>query len=38
MSALESASVNQDIRPFAEFVAWLVKAGLDGNPIALKVG
>jgi hypothetical protein len=34
MSALESASVNQDIRPFADFVAWLVKAGLDGNPVA----
>jgi len=34
MAALESASVDQDIRPFAEFVGWLVKAGLDGNPIA----
>lgn len=34
MNALESASVDQDIKPFAEFVAWLVKAGLKGNPIA----
>lgn len=34
MAALESASTDQDIRPFAEFVAWLVKAGLDGNPVA----
>lgn len=34
MNALESASVDQDIRPFAEFVAWLVQAGLKGNPIA----
>lgn len=34
MNALESASVDQDIKPFAEFVAWLVSAGLEGNPIA----
>jgi hypothetical protein len=34
MSTLESASVNQDIKPFAEFVAWLVNAGLKGKPIA----
>jgi len=34
MNALESASVDQDIKPFAQFVAWLVEAGLKGNPIA----
>lgn len=34
MSALESASVNMDIKPFAAFLAWLVEAGLKGNPIA----
>jgi hypothetical protein len=30
--ALESASVRQDIRPFAEFVGGLVEAGLQGKP------
>ncbi len=34
MNALECASVDQDIKPFAEFVAWLVVAGLKGDPIA----
>ena len=34
MDALERASVDQDIKPFAAFLAWLVKAGLTGNPIA----
>ncbi len=34
MNALERASVDQDIKPFAQFIAWLVAAGLDGNPIA----
>jgi len=34
MNALESASVDQDIKPFAQFIAWLVAAGLKGNPIA----
>lgn len=34
MNALERASVDQDIKPFAEFVSWLVVAGLKGNPIA----
>lgn len=34
MSTLESASVDQDIVPFAKFVAWLVNAGLNGAPIA----
>lgn len=37
MSALESASVDQDIKPFAEFIAWLVDAGLKGKPIARKI-
>ena len=32
MNALESASVSQDIRPFATFVAALVAAGLRGQP------
>ena len=34
MNALESASVDQDIEPFAQFIAWLVEEGLKGNPIA----
>ena len=34
MTALESASVDQDIKPFSEFIAWLVEAGLNGKPIA----
>ena len=34
MDALENASVEQDIKPFAEFIAYLVKAGLKGKPIA----
>jgi hypothetical protein len=34
MNALESASVNQDIEPFAEFMAYLVKATMSGNPKA----
>ena len=32
MSALESASVGQDIRPFAAFVGGLVQHGLRGRP------
>jgi hypothetical protein len=32
MRALESASVKQDIKPFAEFVAGLVQDRLDGKP------
>jgi hypothetical protein len=31
MAALESASVKQDIRPFAAFVSGLVEAGLRGQ-------
>ncbi len=34
MSALEAASVTQDIKPFATFVAGLVQAGLEGKPLA----
>lgn len=34
MEALEAASVNQDIKPFAKFVAWLVDEGLKGRPVA----
>ncbi len=34
MKALERASVNQDIEPFAQFLAHLVNEGLKGNPVA----
>jgi hypothetical protein len=34
MEALEAASVDQDIKPFAEFVAWLVEEGMKGKPVA----
>lgn len=34
MEALERASVDKDIKPFAKFVARLVQASMDGNPIA----
>jgi hypothetical protein len=34
MSALESASVDKNIKPFAEFIANLVQAGLKGEPLA----
>ena len=34
MAALESASVKQDIQPFAEFVGSLVEDGLEGKSIA----
>ena len=34
MKALESASVDQDIRPFAKFIAWLVDAAMKGKPVA----
>ena len=34
MAALEDASVRQDIGPFADFLARLVKEGLDGRPAA----
>jgi len=34
MDALEMASIKNDIKPFAEFIAYLVEAGLKGEPIA----
>ncbi len=34
MNALESASVDKDIKPFAEFISWLVEASLEGKPVA----
>ena len=34
MNSLEAASVDGDIKPFAEFIAMLVKAGLEGKPLA----
>jgi len=34
MSALEEASVRQNIAPFADFLAQLVQEGLRGNPVA----
>ena len=34
MNALERASFGQNIKPFAEYIAYLVKAGLKGTPIA----
>jgi hypothetical protein len=34
MKALETASVDQDIKPFALFLAWLVEQGMNGRPIA----
>ena len=34
MNALEKASVNLDIQSFAKFIAYLVKEGLAGTPIA----
>ncbi|TVQ19448.1 MAG: Fic family protein [Bacteroidetes bacterium] len=34
MKALENASVLQDIKSFAEFIAWLVEGTLKGKPIA----
>lgn len=37
MDALEKASVHNNIEPFTKFIAWLVQAGLDGNPIAKKM-
>ncbi|MFG6687084.1 Fic family protein [Mariniflexile sp. HNIBRBA6329] len=34
MNALEKASVDNDIKPFAKFIAWLVEEGIKGTPIA----
>jgi len=37
MDALEEASVNNKIRPFAEFIANLVRASLKNQPLARKI-
>jgi hypothetical protein len=34
MKALETASVEQNIQPFAEFIGWLVQEGMKGTPVA----
>lgn len=34
MNALEKASIEKNIEPFAEFLAYLVKEGLKGTPVA----
>lgn len=34
MEALEKASTENNIKPFAEFLAWLVNEGLKGKPVA----
>lgn len=34
MTALEKASVDNDIKPFAKFIGWLVEGGIKGTPIA----
>lgn len=34
MKALEIASVKEDIKPFAQFIAWLVAEGINGTPVA----
>jgi Fic family protein len=34
MKALETASVEQDIQPFAAFLGWLVEEGMKGTPVA----
>jgi Fic family protein len=34
MQALEAASVEQNIEPFAEFIAYLVTEGMRGTPVA----
>ncbi|MEX1000876.1 MAG: Fic family protein [Crocinitomicaceae bacterium] len=34
MKALEAASVDLDIKPFATFLAWLVDEGMKGTPVA----
>jgi Fic family protein len=35
MASLESASVGRDIKPFAEFLGWLVERSMQGNPVAV---
>lgn len=34
MQALEEASVNRNIKPFAEFISWLVTASMSGEVVA----
>ena len=34
MKSLETASVEEDIEPFAKFIGWLVSEGLKGTPVA----
>lgn len=34
MNALEKASANKEIKPFAKFIAWLVEEGMKGTPVA----
>ncbi len=34
MNAQEQASVNQNIEPFAQFIAWLVTESLNNTPVA----
>lgn len=34
MEALETASVDQNIKPFAAFISWLVEEGMKGKPVA----
>ena len=34
MNALEKASVEQDIKPFATFIAYLVEESIKGSPVA----
>ncbi len=34
MKALETASVDQDIKPFARFITWLIEEGVKGTPVA----
>lgn len=34
MNALEQASVDQNIEPFAKFIAYLVRASMEGKPVA----
>lgn len=34
IKALEAASVDQDIKPFAAFLGWLVEEGMKGKPVA----
>lgn len=38
MKALEKASVEQNIKPLAQFLGYLVDASIKGNPIAEKMG